>query len=109
MKTDELLNMIEKSYNESAYSLFKIADNLIPVLLLLREVAQDSPDSGLFVESQGKQVEYCSVTNAIGEILSGFPERLYEARNEMDEKSTMVSIAIHKYRELQRTKPTPSQ
>jgi hypothetical protein len=23
MKTDELLNMIEKSYNESAYSLFK--------------------------------------------------------------------------------------
>ena len=99
MKTDELLDMIEKSYDASAGSLFDLVDSMIPVLLLLREVIiQEAVDDDLVLDFQGSKRRYCSMIEAVGEILSGFPARLYETRHRMDEESTRISAAISSYR-----------
>jgi hypothetical protein len=104
LKTDELIDLLGKSYEQSAASLFDLVDSLVPVLLFLRQVIiQDAVgDNDLILNPPRGKMRYSSVTEAIGEIISGFPERLYEARYQMDEESTRISVAIRNYRESHR-------
>ena len=101
LTTEEMIDLLEQSFKESTDSLFNFADDLLPTILFLQEmILQDAVSETLTLHLEDREINYCSAIDAIGNILSLFPGRLYKARNQADEKATEVSALMRRYREI---------
>jgi hypothetical protein len=99
LKTDELIDLLERSYDQSVNSVFDLADGILPVLLFLRNTLyEDDPLDELIVHLKDRDVDVGPAVNAVGEILGKCCGPLFEARHEIDKVSTEVHTAMLRYR-----------
>lgn len=101
LKTDELLALLEASYDESVNSVFDIVDGIGSVLSFLQRALEqeDVMEGDLTVNFRGEDIKLSSPANALAEIIQPLIQRLYKARHQVDETSIRVMIEMGRYKE----------
>jgi hypothetical protein len=98
LTADELIDLYERSYNASVKSLGNITAKLIPVLLFLEKALLEGTDETLLVRLKDRDVNYCTASDGIAEIIGMLPALLFEAWNPIDLDSVKVHPAVERYR-----------
>ncbi|MGB7593205.1 MAG: hypothetical protein WCD04_16720 [Terriglobia bacterium] len=101
LKTDELIDFLERSHNENVKLVSDTVHELLPVLLFVQQaIDQDDSLESLIVRLKDRNVNYCTPDNAVAEILRLFSAHFYEAWNQIDEADLTVHSALKRYREI---------
>jgi hypothetical protein len=101
LKTDELIDFLERSHNENVKLVSDTVHELLPVLLFIQQtIDQDVSLESLIVRLKDREVNFCTPDNAVAEILRLFSAHFYEAWNQIDEADLTVRSALHRYREI---------
>lgn len=107
LKTDELIDFLDRSYQENAKLTLDATFEAILVLLFLQKVMdQDEPVGALTIHLKDRTVDFADADNAVAAILELCIPRLWEARNLTDERELKVSAAVRRYREVHPNGPS---
>ena len=100
LTTDELIALLERSYNETVELLGSLIGKSLSTLLFIREalIVGDIGGNKLFSDQEDQSQVYCSTDDGIGEIIEMLTPYLAKGWNRTDEASLKVRRAVDSYR-----------
>lgn len=99
LKSDELIDLFDRSYNKAVDSTGHVVGQTIEALLFLHEaILTGALPENLILHLKDRNVDYSESISAVGEILEIFAGQLHELWNEIDTASCGVRSAMERYR-----------
>ena len=109
LSKDELIDFLERSYEESADSIGRVIHKTIPVLMFVKEaIEQEESMAALVLHMKDRDIEYCHAGDGVAEIFEWLSVELAEGWNKIDVSELKVSGEIRRYR-ADRPKATNSR